>query len=163
VSSFGQAKDVSEALVRHVLSAVPPRLLTEIQEVRYSTDISAGKLGSTDAKPQMEGKPTITLYRSGIELDERVLRDLYVEALLHEVGHVLFERLTTGMERMTWGGMYNKGIFAQEKRVSEIAEDSFREDMAECFMFYHQEPGKLYDKYSERYTFIDKLYKEVSK
>lgn len=162
VSRFSLAAGVSEALVRHVLSAMPPRLLAEIQEVRYSVDIGAGKLGSTDAKPQMAGKPTITLYRS-FEFDDRTLRGLYEEALLHEVGHVLFERLASGMERLTWGSIHNRGIFTGEKRISDIAEDGFREDVAECFMFYHLDPATLYAEYPERYTFIDKLYKEVSK
>jgi hypothetical protein len=163
VSKFGQAKGVSETLVRHVLSAMPPRLLAEIQEVRYSTDISAGKLGSTDAKPQMKGKPTITLYRSIIEYDERTLRTMYTKTLLHETGHVIFERIAQPGQRLEWSNLFMRSIRDGKGCITEYADTGLREDVAECFMFYHLNPAALYADYPERYTFIDKLYKEVSK
>lgn len=161
VSGFEFATGINEALVRSTLSMLPPRLLDEIGEVRY-IDMFTGMAGSTDAKPNMATKSVISVYRS-LDFGADELRNDLRETLLHESGHVLFARFTDGIERFKWGAMFNRLLSEECGYISELASMSMGEDAAECFLFYMERPGELYERFPKRYTFIDKLYKEASK
>ncbi len=162
VRGFAEARGVDSAMVRQILSELPDKLLAEIGSVTYINEFGhGGAAGRTVAKPNIPEKGQIYLYEV-FEYELAARQEQYRETLTHEAGHVLFERLASGVQRFEWGNFFNRTLRDGEEYVSPYAATSLREDFAESFMVYRLDPSELYKEFRSRYDFIDRLYKEIS-
>ncbi len=66
------------------------------------------------------------------------------------------------VQRWEWGKLYNQTLRDNGDFITEYAGQSMREDFGECFMKYMHEATVLREHDMVRYTFIDKVYKELS-
>lgn len=149
---------IDAAFVRRVLREVSTPILEQIDSVAFIDEVQAGGvLGRTAAKPRVSEKARVHLFRHPFDLDDAGLREDYRETILHESGHVLFERLLDTMQRFRWGEMFNNTLRQGGSYISKEARDSKREDFAECARFYMLNPGKLLAEQPERYTVIDEI------
>jgi hypothetical protein len=163
LKGFSQARGIDERMVRQILSELAPKLVGQIGGISYVDQLGYGNaIGRTSAKPNIPVKGQIYLYNT-IEWDLEYRQHEYAMTVVHEAGHVLFERLTTAEQRSAWYEMYVMAIRSGGKFVTPYASESLREDFAESFMKYRLDTDDLYKYWRERYDFIDRLYKEVSK
>jgi len=69
----------------------------------------------------------------------------------------------TLMQQLKWGNMFAETLRNGDEYITEYAAISKREDFGECFRFYQLRQATLVKEQPERYTFINEVYKEVSK
>ena len=163
VRGFHRAKGISFSMVQGLLSHEPARIVEQIDSVVYLDRVAEDQaLGRTKAKPNLPERARILMFKHPLyELDAELMEQPYEEALVHEVGHVLFERVMTASQRQAWGDLFIRNMMHGGKWITDYAKLSLREDFGECFRFYRLNPSTLREKQNERYTFIDSIYKEL--
>jgi len=155
---------IDAAFVQQVLREVPGPVLGQIDSVAFIDQVDASfALGRTAAKPKVSEKARVHLFRHPFDFDDQDLRRDYRETILHESGHVLFERLLTGSQRFAWGGLFNDTLRQGGLYISDRASDSIREDFAECFLFWIANVGRLSRKQPARYAMINEIIRGIEK
>ncbi len=163
LAGFQQARGVTPEIVRQELDPLPPRLLEKIVSVTYIDEVARdGAVGRTANKAQNPDQTKVYLYINLFSVEESELKESYRDTIVHEAGHVLFDWVMNSVQRWEWGKLYNQTLRDGESFITEYAGQSMREDFGECFMKYIRYPTELRRNYMARYTFIDKVYKEIN-
>ena len=79
-----------------------------------------------------------------------------LEALNHEVGHVVWFRLLDDTERAAWGALHEQALRDGEDFVTPYSRGTAVEDFAECYGAFTFDPARLRDISPKRYLFIDR-------
>jgi outer membrane murein-binding lipoprotein Lpp len=176
IDGFEQAHGVSAEIVREELSVLPMSILQHIKRVRYEHQaFRTGEVGRTARKEENPDQTTISLFVDSTYFkhwDKAKLEESYRHSIIHEAGHVFFDWVLKDEERTEWGELYLDTKRRGGKFITENAEVSKREDFGECFHVYIHDPlalreydegsGALVKNGQGRYTFIERIYKEVS-
>ncbi len=163
LTGFRQAHGVTPGIVQEELGVLPGGILEKIEAVNYIHEVARdGAVGRTANKGQNPDKTKIYLYVNFSSFDEAKLEKDYRDTIVHEAGHVLFDWVMSSVQRWEWGKLYNQTLRDGSDFITEYAAQSMREDFGECFMKYIRDPAKLRKHDMVRYTFIDKVYKEIN-
>lgn len=147
---------ISDAEAEKVLDKVPQRVLGEVEEIKFRLDKPVGgeRLGDTRWHP-MTNKAFVRVYKH-----ESNNAGHEEETIIHEVGHEVFLKFLSNKEKKGWEELYSS---SGDWFVSGRAMRSLEEDFCECFAAFFVSPSEFAKGDIQKYTFIEKIIKELEK
>ncbi|GAB3795551.1 hypothetical protein [Micromonospora zhanjiangensis] len=144
----------------------PAQVLASIGSVRYAPELreqpnhaAVTRVSASGLPPHIElyGSPAGHAAEGGL-LGERVL---LLQALIHEVAHVIYRQHLTPAERAQWESICSRSYATGETPMSSYAGTHPREDFAETVVALFARPEWLRATAPQRYAFVEQHFSRL--
>ena len=166
VKGFRYCEYLSDHVVETCLDSLPQIIFASIGAIQFASGIRGDQervqIGSTVRNLRSKDPVVITLFphphfpgRSDEEISTT-----YKMTLMHEIGHVVFERMMTDTQRFMWGRIFEER-FRDKHFITEGARESRGEDFCECFVIFVLDEKRLLRFDEQRYMFMKDIYNSL--
>jgi hypothetical protein len=159
---FERTRGWDASNVQVFLSRLPSSPFLEINLIEY-VDVAdeKGRAGVTNLYlTERSRKADIQVFRHPVDIDGADFIYYQAWTLVHEYGHVVFDRVLDTHARRAWGDLYNERLKEPDLVwISNRARTSLREDFSECLAAYSIRPNFFARVDREKYDIIDKIYR----
>ncbi len=158
---FELARGLDASKIQTFFSRLPSSPFAEINVIEYVDIVDEERrAGVTKHITDRSRKTDIQLFRYPIDIGSAELVYHQAWTLIHEYGHVAFDRTIDANTRHEWGSLYLERRGDPESVwISERARTSLREDFSECLAAYRIRPRFFASADREKYDMIEKIYR----
>jgi regulator of replication initiation timing len=152
---------MDSAFIDGILAELSSQAVDRIESITYINEVVWLKgeplYGLTIRNNKVE-RTQILLYKSALDFSEKACKRVYRRVLIHEVGHVIRDKLLKPQHVIKWGRLFNTRFSNKGPFLTDRSKEELQEHFAECFMLYNTNTRKLYDEDREAYTLMKEIY-----